>query len=163
MAESSGSAPPGWYYAPGDPIGTQRYWDGRQWVGGPQWVPQHGYEVAGRSLHGLDRTLADPGRRIVARIIDGLLVGLVSSIPIIAVLSRRDDLDFEHIQRWSLLTVAVTAVYEVVFIALKGATIGKMAMGIEVIRQDGTSPRAGTPRSCATSSSWSAWCPWSAA
>lgn len=27
--------PPGWYYAQGDPPGTQRWWDGSQWVGGP--------------------------------------------------------------------------------------------------------------------------------
>ena len=30
--------PPGWYQADGDPAGTQRYWDGTQWVGGPQVV-----------------------------------------------------------------------------------------------------------------------------
>lgn len=28
--------PPGWYYAEGDPPGTQRYWDGAQWIGDPQ-------------------------------------------------------------------------------------------------------------------------------
>ena len=28
--------PPGWYPADGDPPGTQRYWDGMQWQGGPQ-------------------------------------------------------------------------------------------------------------------------------
>lgn len=27
--------PPGWYHAQGDPPGTQRWWDGAQWVGGP--------------------------------------------------------------------------------------------------------------------------------
>lgn len=26
----------GWYYAQGDPPGTQRYWDGAQWIGGPK-------------------------------------------------------------------------------------------------------------------------------
>ena len=30
------SVPPGWYYAEGDPPGTQRYWDGTSWLGGPQ-------------------------------------------------------------------------------------------------------------------------------
>ncbi len=30
------SVPPGWYYAEGDPSGTQRYWDGSNWLGGPQ-------------------------------------------------------------------------------------------------------------------------------
>lgn len=28
--------PPGWYPADGDPPGTQRYWDGETWQGGPQ-------------------------------------------------------------------------------------------------------------------------------
>lgn len=27
--------PAGWYHADGDPPGTQRWWDGNQWVGGP--------------------------------------------------------------------------------------------------------------------------------
>lgn len=30
--------PPGWYYAEGDPPGTQRYWDGINWQGAPQLV-----------------------------------------------------------------------------------------------------------------------------
>lgn len=30
--------PPGWYYADGDQPGTQRYWDGTQWQGGPQFA-----------------------------------------------------------------------------------------------------------------------------
>lgn len=37
MAE--GSTPAGWYEAQGDPPGTQRWWDGTQWVGEPQPVP----------------------------------------------------------------------------------------------------------------------------
>jgi len=36
VTDSGGSQPPGWYHAEGDPAGTQRYWDGAQWVGGPQ-------------------------------------------------------------------------------------------------------------------------------
>lgn len=30
------STPPGWYPAPGDPPGTQRYWDGANWTTDPQ-------------------------------------------------------------------------------------------------------------------------------
>ena len=33
---NTGGTPAGWYYAPGDPEGTQRYWDGAQWIGEPQ-------------------------------------------------------------------------------------------------------------------------------
>ena len=41
---------PGWYYAEGDPIGTQRYWDGVQWQGGPQ--PTMGYGASGFAAAG---------------------------------------------------------------------------------------------------------------
>lgn len=30
------TSPPGWYHAEGDPPGTQRYWNGVAWEGGPQ-------------------------------------------------------------------------------------------------------------------------------
>lgn len=33
---NTGGTPAGWYHAPGDPEGTQRYWDGAQWIGEPQ-------------------------------------------------------------------------------------------------------------------------------
>ncbi len=36
----SDQTPAGWYHAEGDPPGTQRYWDGSVWVGGPQPVGQ---------------------------------------------------------------------------------------------------------------------------
>ncbi len=36
---NTGGTPAGWYHAPGDPEGTQRYWDGAQWIGDPQVVP----------------------------------------------------------------------------------------------------------------------------
>jgi uncharacterized RDD family membrane protein YckC len=140
MTGSSGAAPPGWYHAWGDPPGTQRYWDGRQWVGGPQWVGPPAHDAGGRPLPELGRTLADPGARIVARILDALLLGVVTGIPIAFVLASRDDVDFDSLQRWSILTVLVTAVYDITLIAVRGATVGKLALGIEVVRQDGTSP-----------------------
>ena len=37
---NTGGTPAGWYHAPGDPDGTQRYWDGAQWVGEPQQTQQ---------------------------------------------------------------------------------------------------------------------------
>lgn len=33
------TTPPGYYSAEGDPPGTQRYWDGNGWQGGPQIIP----------------------------------------------------------------------------------------------------------------------------
>ncbi len=37
---NTGGTPAGWYHAPGDPEGTQRYWDGAQWIGDPQAAAQ---------------------------------------------------------------------------------------------------------------------------
>ena len=33
-------APPGWYWAEGDPTNTMRYWDGAVWLGDPQVIQQ---------------------------------------------------------------------------------------------------------------------------
>ncbi|MGI9608306.1 MAG: DUF2510 domain-containing protein [Acidimicrobiales bacterium] len=31
-----GAATPGWYHAEGDPLGTERYWNGSEWTEGPR-------------------------------------------------------------------------------------------------------------------------------
>ncbi len=36
MSDQQPSQPAGWYHAQGDPPGTNRFWDGYQWQGGPQ-------------------------------------------------------------------------------------------------------------------------------
>lgn len=36
MSDTGGQRHAGWYHAEGDPPGTQRYWDGSTWQGGPQ-------------------------------------------------------------------------------------------------------------------------------
>ena len=60
---------PGWYYAQGDPPGTQRYWDGSAWQGGPQPVAAEGATMAGGAN-------AAPGERFVAFLIDaGIMFG----------------------------------------------------------------------------------------
>lgn len=73
MTDSSATQPPGWYYAQGDPPGTQRYWDGSQWVGGPQ-AAQGGVEagVGGfqPSAGGAAGVPAEFGSRFIAWLID---------------------------------------------------------------------------------------------
>ena len=86
MTDSSSSQPPGWYYAQGDPVGTQRYWDGTQWVGGPQAVAgavaQGGYGGASVGAG----APAEYGSRVVAVLIDGgigvavFVVGLIVAL-----------------------------------------------------------------------------------
>jgi uncharacterized RDD family membrane protein YckC len=91
---------------------------------------------------GIARTLADPGRRIVARILDALIEGVIFAVPVLiwALQPAREMSDFENPPSWFLLLGVAGLVYEIVFVAYKGATPGKMAMGIEVVGIDGTSP-----------------------
>jgi uncharacterized RDD family membrane protein YckC len=87
----SGLPAPGWYYAQSDPPGTQRWWDGHAWVGGPVIagaVPSpvlmmpaplgpYGYSASGfRAVV----QYAGFGQRLGAVLIDGLILGVPSGI-----------------------------------------------------------------------------------
>ena len=69
-----GAAPPGWYPDPNG--GGQRYFDGTAWTGytapwAPQAQPWKG-ATYGRPAYG-PGSLTDPGRRLGARVLDGLV------------------------------------------------------------------------------------------
>lgn len=93
---------------------------------------------------------ADMGRRIVARIIDGLLLGVVFVILTIVFFGgAASQLEVDETTGeltgggaflgaylgYVLLVSALSFFYEVAFIALRGATIGKQVMGIQVVRE----------------------------
>jgi len=84
--------PAGWYYAEGDPPGSQRFWDGSQWVGGPQIAPVAAGVAEGAGVTRENTGFAPPpqlasntaylgrpaefGERAVAYVIDaGLSIG----------------------------------------------------------------------------------------
>jgi uncharacterized RDD family membrane protein YckC len=72
---NTSSAPAGWYHAPGDPDGTQRYWDGARWVGDPQ--PVQGVAPAGYQAYSSSARALVPAeylQRIIAYVIDYALV-----------------------------------------------------------------------------------------
>jgi len=81
VTDSGGSQPPGWYHAQGDPAGTQRYWDGAQWVGGPQAAQEAVAAQPGsysQPVAGVATTSGNPASyasRAVALILD-VLIGL---------------------------------------------------------------------------------------
>ncbi|MEP1125969.1 MAG: RDD family protein [Ilumatobacter sp.] len=59
---NTGGTPAGWYHAPGDPEGTQRYWDGSQWIGDPQAAPSSPQSPASDATVAYNPTPAsDPG------------------------------------------------------------------------------------------------------
>ncbi|MGF1665699.1 MAG: RDD family protein [Acidimicrobiia bacterium] len=139
---SDGPAP-GWYPAEGDPPGTHRFWNGVEWVGGPRPMT-----VERPLVHG--RRIADPGKRIGAAIIDGIILALFA-IP--ALLAGLRDVDWDAVAAgvavpdialtggWVLVIAVFAFAYNVAAVALWGATPGKHLMKIEIIRQsDGGTP-----------------------
>lgn len=91
MTDSSATQPPGWYYAQGDPPGTQRYWDGSQWVGGPQAAQGGdvatggGYQPAGAV--GAAGAPAELGPRVIAWLIDaGIYIAIYIATFVVALI-----------------------------------------------------------------------------
>jgi uncharacterized RDD family membrane protein YckC len=131
--------PAGWYYAQGDPPGTQRYWNGEQWEGGPQSVPGFGQEVPAGPVP------TDVGKRIGGRLIDVLLWIVVSAVIQLVVIgsggltaSTISDVSYGRAVVAGLITTVVVSGYEVLMLANRGATLGKMAVNTRVIRSDGS-------------------------
>ncbi len=123
MSDANAQTPPGWYYAAGDPPGTQRYWDGAQWQGGPQ--PVAGSGPGGGGSGGAQ--LGGPGQRILARIVDFLVL----VIPIGIVLGI-----FGQGYFGTLLALLIGAAYEIYLIGTRGATVGKSVMNLKVVNED---------------------------
>lgn len=140
--------PPGWYYAQGDPPGTQRYWDGVAWQGGPQAIP--GAEAAGATgMGGYNKSnVGSPWSRLGARIIDGLIL----AIPIVLItLVIGGTASFvgggvggnafsttPRIIVAGLVANAIALAYEYFFLSKDGATPGKKALNIKVVSEDGS-------------------------
>jgi uncharacterized RDD family membrane protein YckC len=148
---SPSTPPPGWYPAQGDPPGTVRWWDGRQWSGGPVPGSPHGYGIAGQPyspastrdwLPELGRVLGSPWHRIAAVLIDGLILAVPLVVGLFVWLAQSGNSvdDFDPGFGTTVLFAVPSLLYEVGFIAWRGATPGKMAMGLEVIGDDGTRP-----------------------
>jgi uncharacterized RDD family membrane protein YckC len=139
----SDRAVPGWYHAEGDPPGTIRFWNGTEWVGEPRPTKTERPLVHGRRI-------ADPRKRIVAAIIDGVILAIFA-VPAVISAMRGIDLeamaagapapDFAPSAGWVLFTAVFAFLYTVGSVAMWGATPGKQMMKIEIIRQsDGGTP-----------------------
>lgn len=138
MPESS--QPPGWYYAQGDPPGTQRYWDGLAWQGGPQVMPTA--DGAG-TLGGLagGRELAGGGGRILARLIDYVVFFGISFVAAFVIgAGEATSLTGEFSTRAAtagLIGGLAVIAYEVLMTANGGQTVGKKVLSIKIVTEDG--------------------------
>lgn len=88
------------------------------------------------------RELASPGKRLVARIIDvAIIVAVAVFLAIAGIVTLGSSADDSAVALFAGLGGVVFffllfLVYEPTFIALKGQTLGKMAMRIMVVRAD---------------------------
>jgi len=130
MSDAPQTQPPGWYYAQGDPPGTQRYWDGSSWQGGPQPVPGADVGVAD-SVAG---NLAEPVKRIGARLIDGIIWVIIAAFALL--LFGGDGLSGGILG--GIVSGALTVAYEVVMVGTRGGTVGKLLLGMKVVNEDGS-------------------------
>lgn len=143
MSDTPQTQPPGWYYAQGDPPETQRYWDGTQWQGGPQPVPGAGQGAPGQmGVGAMQDNLADAGKRIGARLIDVIIwivVGAIFAVAIGGGSSSIGTTEFSG-RSWiaGVVSTLVIAAYEVFMVANKGGTLGKLALGMKVVKEDGS-------------------------
>lgn len=170
---NAGDTPAGWYHAPGDPEGTQRYWDGAQWVGDPQAVPQQapaegfgapvgaspsygtpaasgsavpsGYQpLGGASASG--GVPADYGQRVVAYLIDFgiIVVGYIAAIILIAIGSAVSDVIGVLLAIVAFIGVFGFAIWNLyIRQGSTGQTIGKSQQNIKLIKDDTQQPPGG--------------------
>ncbi len=138
MSESQ-TQPAGWYHAQGDPPGTQRYWDGSQWQGEAEPLPGEVEPIG-------DLGLAEPVNRIGARVIDGV-VWIVLLLVVAYLVTgtsgiglRAEGVSYAAHLVATVIGTALVAAYEVLMVTTRQATLGKVALGLRVARQDGTPP-----------------------
>ncbi len=139
------NAPPGWYQAETDPPGTERYWDGGGWsdetrsaMAPPPSGTPSAPAPAGVKMTPHGRELASAWSRIGARLIDGVILFIVLGLLFgFDINSPNRDVTTTDL----LLSAVLGGAYEILFTALRSATPGKMALGLEIVRQnDGGSP-----------------------
>jgi uncharacterized RDD family membrane protein YckC len=88
------------------------------------------------------------GRRVVATIIDGIIFGIVSSILNAIFGTRTATSGFSYTSLstgGSFVLLVLVVLYYVLMEGMLGRTVGKMATGIRVVREDGTSPPGAGP------------------
>ena len=131
---------PGWYYAQGDAPGTQRYWDGTQWVGGPQPVGQPqdssvviaGGGVPAEWTQRFVAYLIDVGIVIAASIVLAILTAILASASdsLGAIVNIVGQLGLFGFQIWNF----------VIRQGQTGQTIGKTQQNLRLVRDDTGQP-----------------------
>ncbi len=134
---------PGYYYAAGDPPGTVRQWDGTQWLGDPMPAPPG----AGGMVDDNSK-FATLGIRLGAVLIDIVIVIVISVLGLLAfgdVDTSDSSFSATGGAEQILVGLAITVVY-IALIAVKGATPGKMMLGLVITTEDGSTTPIGAQK-----------------
>ncbi len=148
MSDTPGQPAPGWYYAQGDPANTQRYWDGSSWQGGPQPIATPGATNPMQNPIGYGAgttptaNLAEPLARLGARIIDVIIwifIFMILAVTLGGGTAAVGNNDLGG-RAWiaGVLGTLITSAYEVFMVANKGGTVGKLVLGLKVVKEDGS-------------------------
>ena len=134
---------PGYYYAAGDPPDTVRQWDGTQWLGDPMPAPPD----SSSSVEDNSK-FATIGVRIGAALIDAV-VSIIVFFIVIAMFGTTDTSgDGFQVSGGgvvSVLAILVIVAAYTAMIATKGATPGKLMLGLRITMEDGaTTPPGGS-------------------
>ncbi|HVT63814.1 MAG TPA: RDD family protein [Mycobacteriales bacterium] len=147
-----GAPPPGAYGTPPPGYGTPPpgYGAPPPQYGGPAYGGGYGPPPGQR--------VNDPapmGMRLLARIIDAILTSVIATVVSYAIgmhpFQTSTSADGTHTAsfqlyngdyfKFALITLIVTGIYEVAMLVTRGATLGKMAVGVRVAKlEDGTNP-----------------------
>jgi len=136
MTEGGSPQPAGWYHAEGDPPGTQRWWDGEMWQGGPVEPPSQSAQPAP------NRNYASWGNRVGATLLDTLIVG----VPFMVVYALGFGLGSVNEALGAIvgvllgLPLLLATVYVLLSLPGKiGTSPGRRIMGYEIVSErDGT-------------------------
>lgn len=129
MTNNAGGQAPGWYYAEGDPPGSQRYWDGAQWQGDPQMV-------ASEQATSGARVVAEPGERFIAYLIDvAIVIVLYIAVFILAaILGAVSETLGGIVLLLGFLSYIGYFIYNFIYLlGTTGQSIGKKKQGITVL------------------------------
>jgi len=132
MEESSEKPDPGWYQAKGDPVNSQRYWNGDSWEGNPK-------RISNDSESGVDlNELPEPYDRMAARFIDWCVwVAIFLSVKYVGEFTFTSVKDNE-LRNFVLSSLGILfiALYEAISNIRSEATYGKRFMKIKVINAE---------------------------
>ncbi len=133
---------PGWYYAQGDAPGTQRYWDGTQWVGGPQPVGGGVEGVGGTAVAG-GGAPAEWSQRLVAYLIDfGIYIGLYIAFLIVGLVLGAINESLGNIVGFiSFIGLFGFQIWNfIIRQGQMGQTLGKTQQNLRLVRDDSGQP-----------------------